>query len=245
MTVAANVPLVNIAATAGQTVFPFGFRTDFSSLISVWVDDVSRGTFTVTLNGDQSGSPGGTVTLPAGLNAGQIVSIERDTPESQETAFITYGQFAATAVELEFDDLVMMIQELSALCGRAVVLSRANSVDTSSTMPAPVIGAVLGWVQNGTGVELGNIQPTGIALTGTVLRRNQALGGTQDGAHSTFTLPYLPIDGTSFDIYLGGLRVPQTSYTSSNVAGTWTVVFGAGNYPQSGQAFTVDIYSSS
>lgn len=126
MTVAAQSSSQQFVAAAGQLVFPFSWRTDSSDLVTVWVDDVQDGGFTVALNVDQTAAPGGVVTLATPMLGGEAVTVERVTPLSQNTVLNRYSPFAADTIAATFDKMVMLIQELSAKVGRAFLFKRSD-----------------------------------------------------------------------------------------------------------------------
>ena len=72
-----------VSAAAGQLIFPFSWRCDDTATVLVWVNNVQVGGSTVALNADQTASPGGTVTLAAAAALGDIVTIERQTAQTQ------------------------------------------------------------------------------------------------------------------------------------------------------------------
>ena len=237
MTVADQNPTVAISANGTQTVFPFGFRTDYSSLINVYVGDAAQGTFTVYLNPDQNGSPGGTVTLPSAPSTGAIVNIERQSPEEQDLALTAYTPFPAASVSLSLDDVVMMMQELRAIIARALSFSRANAVDSNTLLPAPSAGGVLSWVLNyGTWslVTTSLFSAPVVTLPGGAVNwaRNEVLSGVPG---TVFTLAHTPVSG-SVCLYLSGIRVSASAFS---VSGN-TVTFTGALSPQSGQELVAD-----
>src|SRR3954462_143875 len=106
MTVAAQSTSPQVVAAAGQITFPFAWRADSSAVVTVWVNDVQDGGFTVALNADQTAAPGGTVTRTAPALGGEVVTIERVTPQTQNTALTRYGPFAADTMTAVFDKAV-------------------------------------------------------------------------------------------------------------------------------------------
>lgn len=128
MTVPAQSTSQQFIAAAGQLVFPFSWRADSSGVVTVWVDDVPDGGFTVALNADQVAAPGGTITRAAPAVGGEVITVERVTPLTQDVAFSRYGPFAADTVTAALDKAVMLIQELTARVERAFLFERASMI---------------------------------------------------------------------------------------------------------------------
>lgn len=248
MTVSNNTPVEVYVGDGSSTVFTFPFRADTSNVITAYLNDNETAGFTVALNADQIGNPGGSITFGVGMAPplGGILTIERHTPDEQNTSFTAYGRFGAKSVETALDDTVMVVQELQALLARTVVIGRAEAYAMISTqLPPPAPGMVIGWVPVGNKYELANVGVTTIVPEDVpgVLRRNQPLTGAQDGANLAFHLAAVPIDVTSFDIYLGGLRVSSDQYVWT--VGTTLVTYVSGSQPQPNQSHVADIWSTS
>lgn len=146
MTVPIQSPMAAIAAAGGQTAFPFGFRCDDSSWLTVLVDTVAQpgAAYGVALNSDQKASPGGIVTFGVAPGAGKAVIIERVSPAQQSVAFTPYGPFPAVSVEAALDRLLMLIQELG------VTRQSLSPVPSPATPGTQVIGEVPAQVPSST-----------------------------------------------------------------------------------------------
>lgn len=214
MTVAAQTVLVNLVAGVGQTVFPFAFRVDDSATLAVYVADALQpgGNYVIFLNVNQTTTPGGTITFGVAPATGAIVSIERASPIQQSTGFTTYLAFPSATVSNILDKVVMLLQEVWASLNRAVKHSRGNiSLISTTALPVPVLGALIGWVSTGGGLfALGNI--SGVA-SGELL--------TDSGDHTHFTSINSPVGNGA--LYRNGQRIfaPDDYSVAGN---TWTLV---------------------
>lgn len=206
MSVAAQNVSQSIVSGSGQTVFPFTFRCDDSTLLKVYANDVDMGVPAIALNADQIANPGGTVTLAARA-AGDIVTIERLTPQTQVTAFNTYQPFPSSAVSVALDRVVMLLQEFWALVARVPRLPRSWATKMlSMDLPPPVIGSAIGWGDAGGGkYNLVNL-PGGGAGGGSGAG-TQVVGEALAAAdHVHFNLAHVPRAGT-LAVYRTGQRI--------------------------------------
>ena len=122
---------------AGQSTFPFSFRIFAPTDIRVELaqeDGVVPSTlsygvdYTVVMNQDQGGTPGGFVTLTSALVGHQVVAISSCVPYTQELNLTNFSRFAPESINTELDREVAQIQQL------AERVSRAISVDATDAM---------------------------------------------------------------------------------------------------------------
>jgi hypothetical protein len=214
-----SLPAQNVApqavANPGQTIFAFAWRCDDTTTVVVYVNDVQDGGFTVLLNVDQVGNPGGTITRGVACVGGEVVTVERQTPRTQVTDLIRYGAFAAVTIIGVFDRMVELIQELSALIARSFRVSRANASKLASLdLPTPALGTFLSWVDGGGGLfKLGSVALEDVG--GVVLRvaPNEVVARTGAG---TYQLAHVPSPLINVRLYLNGGRLTLgTHYTIS------------------------------
>lgn len=107
---------------------------------------VDSGDYTVAGAEDDNG---GTVTMdtaPLGPNLEELI-IERDVPETQESAYKNYNRFNAPVVERGLNRLTMMVQQLTERIGRALLKPINESTVTS--IPSPSTGKALKWDASG------------------------------------------------------------------------------------------------
>lgn len=123
----------------GQKTFSFGFFVFTEGDVYVATaatengasSNLQQGTdYTVTLNGDQEASPGGTITLTAeaGLADGAVLVIGSDVDYTQTLDLTNYTRFPPARISEELDRIVVQIQQLVEILGRTV------KVDATDTM---------------------------------------------------------------------------------------------------------------
>jgi hypothetical protein len=93
-------------------------RTDTSGVDTTLVLTTD---YSVSLNSDQTGSPGGTVTLAVAPATGFQLSILRNVSLTQETSLPNQGAWYPKVVENALDKLTMIVQQLGEKVNRAVV----------------------------------------------------------------------------------------------------------------------------
>jgi hypothetical protein len=148
-----TVPAQNVApqavAAAGQTVFAFSWRCDDSALVVVFVNNVQDGGFTVFRNPDQTATPGGTITRGVACVGGEVVTVERLSPQTQTTALTRYGPFPADTITAMVDKFIMLSQEAASILGKTVKAARASlSKFSSLEMPDPEDGKMLSFLKD-------------------------------------------------------------------------------------------------
>jgi hypothetical protein len=105
VTVADNTSRNQYSATSGQTVFAYTFEIVDKSHIVVLKNGValSEGTnYSVSNVGNDSG---GNVTLTVGATTGDVLTLYRDMPYSRTQNYTNSGDFLASEVNSDFDDL--------------------------------------------------------------------------------------------------------------------------------------------
>jgi hypothetical protein len=217
-----SLPAQNVApqlvAAAGQLTFPFAWRCDDSTLVQVWVNDTLDGGFNVVLNADQTAAPGGTITRMTPCALGDVVTVERSSPQTQTTSLTRYGPFPADTITTALDKMVMLLQELAAKALRALTFKRSHiPLLVSTEMPGPVAGAVLAWVAAGAQFQLSSV-PVAAQLPHLPAVLGEAL--VDSGDHTHFSSAFAP---TAAALYRNGQRI--FSPGDYSVAGTtWTLV---------------------
>lgn len=135
------------AGNGVTTVFAVGFTCFAAADLSVvrtdagGVDTVlTIGTdYTVSLNADQTASPGGTVTAIVAPATGYQLTILRNVALTQGTSLPNQGGWYPKVVENAFDKLTMIVQQLSEKVGRSVQVG-VTGTDTTSLLTA-IFGA--------------------------------------------------------------------------------------------------------
>lgn len=127
------------AGNGATTVFAFNFKVQQAADIKVVRTVTSNGTqldttlaagadYTVAVNGDQSASPGGNVTMTSAPAVGQQITILRNIAATQGASIQNQGAFYPKVLENAFDKLTMLVQQLSEESARALKLSVADSI---------------------------------------------------------------------------------------------------------------------
>ena len=111
-----------------STVFPFAFKVFTADQVHVILtnpdgaeSDAAQGSgYTVQLQADQDATPGGSVTTPAPLPAGWMLTITSRVPNLQALDLTNQGGFYPRAMNAALDRATIQIQQLSEQVGRAV-----------------------------------------------------------------------------------------------------------------------------
>jgi hypothetical protein len=142
------------------TSFAFTFRVFAEEDIRVVLADtdgveselVLDSDYSVALNGDQEDNPGGSVTYPISgspLATGEALTLAGALEYDQPADVPDGGNFSPTAIENEFDRIVMQIQQLAEENERGIRLA-LSSVGVSTELPLPQANQVIAWNTAGT-----------------------------------------------------------------------------------------------
>lgn len=116
------------SGTGLQSAYPFNFKVFTASDVLVVQTDASgvehplslTTDYTVNLNSDQDGNPGGTVTLKANLPAGYLATVSSVVPLTQATSIPSMGGFYPKVIEQALDKLTIAAQQVAGLAGRGL-----------------------------------------------------------------------------------------------------------------------------
>lgn len=138
------------------TVFPFAFKvfatTDVvataatagvEAILTLGVD------YTVALNADQDGNPGGSVTTLTPLAVARVLVLTSAVPQTQNTLITNNGGFFAAVFNAVFDRAVILVQQLSEIVGRSVTIPK-TAVGVTSLQIQQVPNGVLTWAADGS-----------------------------------------------------------------------------------------------
>ena len=131
----------------GQKTFSFGFLIFDESDVYVAVaassdsepSDLRQGTdYTVSMNADQSATPGGTITLTSesGLAKDAVLVIGSNVPCTQTLDLKNYTRFPPERITTELDRIVVLIQQLLEDVSRAIKVPPTSSLDTEELVRA-------------------------------------------------------------------------------------------------------------
>ena len=151
MTVADNTSRNQYTATSGQTVFAYTFEIVDKSHIVVLKNGVtlSEGTdYTVSNVGNNSG---GNVTLTVGATTGDILTLYRDMPYSRTQNYTNSGDFLASEVNSDFDNLWLAGEQTDRSFSQSIRKPITDSDSISMELPAAADRAdkLLGFDSNG------------------------------------------------------------------------------------------------
>lgn len=133
--------------------FPFTFKVfQASDVLVVQTDPSGNETtqtltsqYTVTLNANQDGNPGGSVTMLTAPPIGYLTTLGSQVPQTQPTVLTNTGGFYPTVINDMLDRATILIQQASEKLGRALTLPFSASAGVSAQLPGPVAGNLLGW----------------------------------------------------------------------------------------------------
>lgn len=158
--VKSNVPRDQYEANGGQTVFDYNFiifnEEDLVVLKTTDPDTDNETTTQLAAGSDYSISnvgneDGGTITLSSGANQGERYTIYRDTDIERLTDFLQSGAYESENVNLEYDEIYAILQELSRALSRAMTLPSEAPIDNIN-LPSPKSdGGLLAWPNTATG----------------------------------------------------------------------------------------------
>ena len=147
MTISSTVRIAGPYIGSGAaTVFPFAFKVfsaaemqvaKLNTTSNVEIILVLNTDYTVQLNGDQNGTPGGTITLPAVLASGYNLTITSDIANLQPTDLTNQGGFYPEVITDALDRATIQIQQLDQN-SRAIKIPLSDGV---LDMTTPVVAA--------------------------------------------------------------------------------------------------------
>lgn len=83
--------------------------------------------YTVQMNQDQDAAPGGTITLTTPLENGQVVVVGSAVDYTQTLDLTNYTRFPPERITTELDRIVVQIQQLVEITGRALIVPATSS----------------------------------------------------------------------------------------------------------------------
>jgi hypothetical protein len=232
MTISSTTRVAGPYAGDGSTAtFPFTFKVFSAGDLEVATLSTASGAiaelalttdFTASLNANQDTSPGGSITLVAGgLAVGLQLSITTDMAETQAVNLVNGGGFFPDVINAALDTVTILIQQLSAMIGRAIRAPFGDS--TNLVLPAPALraGKVLMFD------SAGNISLVTIA-GGSIVPGSQTSPSTVNGTNKDFTFTAAAGATPSIIVFAGGVyQSPTTDYgVPVFVSGsTWKITF--------------------
>jgi parallel beta-helix repeat protein len=215
MTVADNTSRNQYTATSGQTVFAYTFEIVDKGDIVVLQNGttLSEGTdYTVSNVGNDSG---GNVTLTVGATAGDILTLYRDMPYSRTQNYTNSGDFLASEVNSDFDNLWLAGEQTNRSFSQSIRKPITDSDSISMELPEAASRAGKYLTFDSTGAV--STTPGGASSS---LSRQQFTG---DGSTTAFTLSAAPdASGAGLQIYIDGVYQEAATYSVSGSTLTFT-----------------------
>lgn len=209
------------------TTYPFAFKVFQASEVLVQqIDTVGNITtlaltsaYTVALNSDQNGNPGGNVVLNSALAAGYTLVIGSQVQQLQSTLITNNGGFYPAVITDALDRLTILVQQQQQTLNSSLQLPFAVT-GVSTTLPAPSSLKIIGW--NATANALQNIDPASLGTTiQATTWKTDVFTGT--GAQTAFTLSNNP--GSTFAVIcaIGGVaQIPGVDFSVTGTTLTFT-----------------------
>ena len=192
-----NTPRVSYTASSNQTAFtvPFEFFniTDLkvyknTALMTFNSSATTNTTYKVTGTSSTTDSAyefgdGGTVTFGAGLTAGDIVVIIRETPIERTSDFPVNGTFDVTALNTQQDKFASMIADVDQQSSRSIKLYDYDTVAVSTFLPVKATRAnkILSFDTDG------NVSVSTQPLAGGVTVSTLSAGASATASYNTTT----------------------------------------------------------
>lgn len=179
--------------------------------------------YTVTLNGDQDNSPGGTVTLTAALASGSTLKITSNVPATQSVSLQNQGGFYPKVITNALDRLTALVQQIMqgvAQFGTLVadtVSVKTEVVSTSISTPIINVDTVAEYTSgHGVVVDEVTIKDATITGIGTLVATNVEATEVDTGCIKVDNI-YEMTTGTG--VYVEGVCLKDSSVTISGTLG--------------------------
>ena len=199
------------------TAFPFTFKVFSQDDIQVHTSFAGVETsltlgvhYTVAINVDQDAAPGGEVTMLVPPATDVLLVVVGNLPYDQTLDLPSGGNFSPRAIENALDRGSIQIQQLAERQDRTLTLP-ATASGASTTLPAPLSNALIGW--NGAATGLANISP-GTLATLVAYGANTAEVFVGDGNQVDFPLQGNAVNVGNLDVAINGVvKVPGNDYS--------------------------------
>lgn len=141
------------------TAFPFAFKLFTTADLTVTLSDGTTETtlvlgsaYTVSMNGDQDGNPGGFITYPLSgspLDSSHTLTLTGGIAETQPTSIQNQGGFYPKVIEHALDRGVILVQQLAELVSRAIHFPVSENTNTELPTVANRANSLFGFDANG------------------------------------------------------------------------------------------------
>ena len=218
MTVADNTSRNQYTATSGQTVFAYTFEIVDKDDVVVLKNGttLSEGTdYAVSNVGNDSG---GNVTLTVGATAGDILTLYRDMPYSRTQSYTNSGDFLASEVNSDFDNLWLAGEQTQRSFSQSIRKPITDSDSISMELPVATSRADSFLTFDSTGAVTTTAVSSATAPQN--IYRQQMTG---DGTTTAFTLNFDSGSvGGAIVIYIDGVYQEGDTYSASGTSLVFT-----------------------
>ncbi len=201
------------AGTTGPFTVDFYFLEDVhlrvikTDVNSINTDLVLGADYSVVGAGDEDG---GTVTLTTALAVGEMLTIIRNMPFTQDADYVNNDAFPAESHERALDQCVMQEQQLLEAQARALSLPPTVSTSISTELPNPISNNLIGWNSSADGLQ--NVDPSGLAGIVTFGAYSYQLF-SGNGVTTDFVLSSDPLTAANIDCAVGAaVQRPVVDY---------------------------------
>ena len=217
MTVADNTSRNQYTATSGQTVFAYTFEIVDKDDVVVLKNGttLSEGTdYTVSNVGNDSG---GNVTLTVGATASDVLTLYRDMPYSRTQNYTNSGDFLASEVNSDFDNLWLAGEQTNRAFSQSIRKPITDSDSISMELPEAASRVDSFLTFDSTGAV--STSPLSSGLSPSIIARQQFTG---NGSTTAFTLAADPGSPAGVVIYIDGVYQEEDTYSVSGSTVTFT-----------------------
>lgn len=189
----------NASRTAGPFIgngvtqtFPFTFKVFGRSDLLVATTNTASGAetilnldadYSVSLNADQTNSPGGTITINAPLAVGFMLAMTSNIANVQTLDLTNNGGFYPAQINGALDRVVVMVQQVAAKVSGGLNVGGAATMQTVAKLVTAVGAALIGW-SNGGATPITVEKALDLMYYGSADVRNPRYAG---GADPSFT----------------------------------------------------------
>lgn len=149
MAVIEQTPISNFTGNGVTTVFAFDFLVPLNTDLLVIVDGVTQALGTDYTVAGTGVSSGGTVTFTTAPASGVAVSVVRDIPATRSTDYQENGDLLADVLNDDFDRIVLMVQDATAVVGVRAVRGPVGESLVDLPPAASRANTTLGFDSNG------------------------------------------------------------------------------------------------
>ena len=216
MTVVTENSFLDYVANGIATVYPYNFKITASSDMTVYFNGVlfGSGNYIVTGAGLDSGGDVVFTQAPAG---GVVITLQRETPATQEVDLLPYDPFPAETIEDSLDKLTLLFQQNENELNDRVVRLPVGLPNVSPLLPIPQAGAALAWGQDGKTLVNAGLD---ITVQRVTLVSAQPIGN-KTGIGQAWNDAGLTVTGSIVIAFYGGVSYWLGNLNSPSADSSW------------------------